>query len=815
MKVEIDHITRTLASRDKFYKALYERPESFSKLLPYEEYDKETGIYVLADGSLGAIFRIGLHEHEAMAPASIVSTVEDLKSWLTFSERYCIQVIFDQSFVPARDGVWREIEMAYPDAHPAAQQARENRAQWMREACEREVPHTPLKRDAYLTIRFFPDMGGGTDVGNLVGKSERMLFGEMREVSKQLKEFSQTLQQLMQSSKTILTQVTGAELTESLRRFFNPKEYFKRDFAPYNADRRLADQIIFAAPFADPKGLTREGIRTRTITLKMSPRRVFAGGTALFTKLTFPFRIALNFSFPPKAKTKSYFDIKEFFLQNSPSARAHRQLSELKEVQTRLAHDERCLYMTFLVVIEGENDDVLDRRSRSLTAVFHNDLECEVVFENDIGFGMCMNSLPLLHSPAADHSSQRHIPILAKDAAFLLPVFGSFMGHPRGGLQIFMSRENNVVPMTTFGNETSQHTIYCGDTGSGKSVLAIENIRTAKLRSPEPIVFIIDKKESCKALCKEFDGELTVFSQEGDLPFTPFRGEFDDAKVAFLTQLILTGLKLTSEKFNTDSRQTTVISRAIKEAYMRRARELGVNYENGELVFSGSTEAVSISMDDVVASLGSLTSIDEFEKMKDIIDEPVTGLMPFYGDGIYAKYFRGQAKGSKRKKPCLLYAYDLDAFDNDEVLKVLMSMSVMHEIMTIKRRPEHIAREAIVEIEEIGRFGKNNSVVSEFAIDLAETSRKLKIQLHALAPDPRAFFNTDAGRALFAAADNFYFGRMSPDNIRYLSENSALFDPTTSELASTLEIKADVYSEFLYMNKSKSVIGAFRFWKAP
>lgn len=800
---------RTLASRDQFYEALFKRPDSFSKLLPYEEFDERTGIFLLRDGSMGAIYQISLHEHEAMPPERIVESVAELKTWFSFSERYSMQVLFDQSFIPARDGIWKQIETAFPDGHPVSQRLFSDRIHALREACEGLKPNSPMRREALISIRYFPEQDGQGSIANLANRGERLLFGEMEQVAKQLNEFSQTLEQFKESSKTKLSRVSGAELVDYLRRFFNPKEYYKRDFATYNHQHSLSDQVIFSAPFADPRGITREGIKTRTITLKMSPKRVFAGGMAAFTELRFPFKLSLNFSFPPKAKIKSYFDIKEFFLQNSPSARAKRQLDELKNVQERLAQDERCLYMTFSVVIEGETEDVLDQRSRALTAIFHNDLECEVVYENDIGFGLCLNSLPLFHSPAADHSSQRYIPILAKDAAFLLPVFDSFRGHPKGGLQVLMSRENALAPHTSFGNETSQHSIYCGNTGSGKSVFALDVIRSAKLMSPEPIAFIIDKKESCKELCKQYGGDLTVFSDKGELPFTPFRGEFDDSKVDFLTQLILTALRLVSPTLVIESFHTSAISRAIKEAYLRRAKEVGVVYVDGALKASGSDDAVSISMDDVIASLGSITAIEEFESMKDSIDKMITHLAPFYGGGNYARYFRAGSK-AKRNSNKLLYAYDLDAFDSNETLKVLMSMSVIHEIMTIMKRPENRGRKGVVEIEELGRFGKNNATVSEFVQEASETMRKMGVSIHGIAPNPSVFFETDAGKALYAAADNFNFLSMSADNVRYLAEHSSYFDETTCELARSLETKAGVHSEILYFNKAKTIQGVYR-----
>ena len=89
---------------------------------------------------------------------------------------------------------------------------------------------------------------------------------------------------------------------------------------------------------------------------------------------------------------------------------------------------EQCLYLTFSIVIEGENDEALAKRTRELVNIFHNDLQCEVIIEDEIGLGLVLNTLPLNYSPEADYSSQRYIRILQNDAIMFLPLFDSFKG---------------------------------------------------------------------------------------------------------------------------------------------------------------------------------------------------------------------------------------------------------------------------------------------------------------------------------------------------------------------------------------------------
>lgn len=802
-------IESTLGSRKKFVRALFERPDSFAKILPYEEYLSEVGMFVLKDGSLGAVFELGLIEHEPLEASRIVEMVEGLKSWFFLPEKCSLQIVFDQGHIPARDPIWTFESSGFKDPNLVSKAIYEARLETLKSYCEGKDKLSPMRRSALLSIRYFPDQDNKNEILRLMERGEGLLFDSMSAMTVEVSEFSQILAQFIESSKVPINRVGGAELVQYLRQFFNPKEFLARDFAPFSPHSSISEQIVYAGLKGNFEGLEREGLKTRTITLKTSPRRVVPGGMANFLALNFPFKLSLNFSFPKAAKIKSYFDTKEFFLQNSPSARARRQQMEIKEIQERLAHDERCLFMTFSVIVEGETEEVLNQRTRAITSVFHNDLECEVIREEMIGFGLCLNSLPLFYTPAADHSSQRFVRIMNKDATKLLPVFDSYrgMGNP---LQIFLSRENNLVRFSWAANAISNHTAILGDTGSGKSKFALDCVQSLKLRSPEPMVFVIDKRTSCQALCRDFDGDLSIFDPSQEMPFSSFRGVFDDAKVHFLTKLILTAVKLTSTSFEMESHHMSIVSRALKEAYLRRARERGVAYKDGELIEADTENEVSVSMDDVIASMSGLSAEGEFETLKVQIEDLITRLMPFYGDGVYAAFFRGQVP-SKNKARKLLYAYDLEALDSDQNVKVLMSMCVIQEIMTTMAKPENLERGGVLYIEELGCLGRDNPIVGDFVIEAAERMRKMGFFLIGVAPNPRVFFETEAGKAVWGGADNFFFLKMSPDNVRYLQEHSSLLSSASLEILNTLETKPNEYAEVFYTNKTSTHQGAFRY----
>ena len=807
----LNPVSKALGNRFQLAEALFKRSDSLSQLLPYSEYMDEFKIFINKDGSLGAVLEAELLEHEPMTIKNVTSVVESFKSLFALPENCVLQVLFDQSYISKKDKVWNKLIKKYRKPHPVSKVLYKEKIKMIQDQCNSSGELAPLKRKALLSIRFFPPKSAIMEWKRSFDRGERILFDEMSEFVKQVRLFSQILTQYIENSKLNLRPLDAQELITHVRQFFNPKEFYKREFARFNKHISISDQLIYNSPTLDYRGIEREGVKTRTITLKTSPQFAYAGGMAYFTKLRFPFKMSLNFSFPSKGKVKKFFDIKEFFLENNVSRSARVQRAEIKEAQDRLAVGEKCLYLTFCIILEGETEEILDQRTRELVNIFHNDLECEVIVEEEIGLGLALNSLPLNYSPEADYSTQRYIRILQNDALMFLPFFDSFRGLS-DSLQVYLSREKNLINFNLLENETSNHTVVLADSGSGKSAFIIDCIQSAKRLDPEPLVFVIDKKSSYKGVIGPFHGELTVFDPNEKMPFSPFRGTFNDAKVNFLTHLLTTAIKLTSPNFEVESEHISSISKALKLAYLKKSKESGLSYVDGKLISEDGTEEVEVTMDDFVEAMAGLTSYPEFENMKEEIEKVLIKLNPFYGDGVYSKYFQGSAQKSKSSK--FLFVYDLDAL-KDETLQTLMTMSVIEEIRQMIQRPEHQGRTGFIVIEELGMLGRDNPVAKNFIIDAAETFRKLGFWLIGLTPRPQNYFDLEAGQAMWSVADNFIMLRMSPDNVDYLLKKSNLFDEANSEIVKSLKVKRGKFTEIFYMNKDKSRQGAFRYYQTP
>jgi hypothetical protein len=806
-------IDEAMTNKYKLADALFKRSESLSRLLPYSEYVEKYKTFINKDGSFGVVLEAELLEHEPMKAKSVVSTVNSFRTLFALPENCVLQIMYDQSYISQEDKLWDKILSEHKYPHPVSKLLFEEKVKIIRKKCNSDNELSPLKRKSLISIKYFPKKSAIAEWKNIVSKGEKILFDKMSELVKEVKLFEQIINQYISNAKIPLRILDAQELITHLRQFFNPKEFYKREFAPFNKHLPISDQLIYNSPVLDYKGIKREGVKTRTITLKTSPQFAYAGGMAYFTKLEFPYKISLNFSFPTKTKVRKFFDLKAFFLENSVSEKAKIQKNEIKDAQNRFALGEKCLYLTFCIILEGETDEVLDNRTRELVNIFHNDLECEVIIEEEIGLGLAINSLPLNYSPEADHSSQRYIRILQNDAIMFLPFFDSFKGL-KNPLQLYLSREKNLVKFNLLENETSNHTVVLADSGSGKSAFIIDCIQSAKKLDPEPLVFVIDKKSSYKGVVGPYKGELTVFDPNNDMPFSPFRGVFDDAKVSFLTKLLTTAIKLTSPTFEIESEHLSSISKALKLAYIKKSKEASLYFHDGDIHNDeDSDNQVEVTIDDFIASMASLTADPEFESMKDEIEKILVKLKPFYGDGVYSKYFKG-SNNQKKTTSTMLYVYDLDAL-KDETLQTLMTMSVIEEIRSFIQIPENQKRGGFIVIEELGMLGRDNPVAKDFIIDAAETFRKLGFWLIGLTPRPQNYFEMEAGKAMWSVADNFVFLRMSPDNADYLFSNSKLIGEVEADIIKSLKVKKDQYAEVFYSNKDKSTQGAFRYYQTP
>lgn len=814
-------LEKALAQPALLAQALFQRPESLSQFLPYEEYLPEYGLFRQKDGSLGCVYRVELIEHEAKTSEEIFSLLQKLKIWFSFSEQYAVSLLFEQNRLSPHDPYWQDMttptDLERANVELPAHLYLAQLQRWR--AGDAPAQSAPLRRRLFLSVRaLMPEgsAGAGGSRGQRRGwlkeffRSELTLQHEVERFLKELRLFNYKLTQFEMSSPLSLERLDANALAGFLRETFNPVTAFKRPFAPVNLQQSLSQQLIFCPSTLDYPGISREGVMTRTISLKNAPSLAYPGAMAYFLSLQFPFKICLNLSFPSSSSVKNHFGVKDFFLQNTPTARSRRQKAEIEHLQEQLLRDDRVIQMTFFVLLEATSHEVLEQQTHECLVRFQRKLECEALVEPDIGLGLWLNALPLNYHPIADYTTQRSIRILASDLIYFCPVFDSFRGMPpEQAKSVFLSRENNLVPFSlkTFGN--SHMTAVLGDTGSAKSGQVIK-LLLGELRSEvKPLIFVIDYKTSYGMISNYLASELTTFDRGKPLPFSPFRGLLDEDKLRFLVQLLASAMQLTSVQFHLESEHRTCLSQALKNAYQTKAQISGIQYLAGNLVQTTAHTPFLVTLDDVIAALGALTSQLEFESYGPQIEEITKKLRPFYSDGIYASFFKS-TQPSRCDVVTDLFVYDLDGLANDPILQALVTMSVIEEIRRKITAIDGQERGGFIVIEELGMLGRNNPAAKDFVIDAAETFRKLGFFLIGLTPNPRNYFELEAGQAMWAVADHYLFLAMKEDNVDFIAQHSNLLNEASVQIIKSLKTVRGQYADCFYLHKSKNHAGAFR-----
>ena len=809
-----DHnvIEQALSRHEILARALFERPESLSKLLPYDEYLPEFSQFRQKDGSLGVVYEVELCAHETKTSQEIQSLLEKLRTWFRLSQDFTLSLLFEQAPVSALDPIWESF-VTSDDFSRQDIPAKLHITQVEKLRQSQNLGLTPpLKRRLLLSIRQFesksPIKERAKRLGAELSNPDQTLSHEVRDFIKQARQLDHTLSQFEMNSPLKLTRLNGEQLSDFLRKIFNPVTYYKRPFAKLNPDLSLSEQVVFCPSELEFSGIKREGMKTRTLSLKNAPSFAYPGGMAYFLGLKFPFRICLNLAFPSPAAIKRHFGVKDFFLQNTPSARTRRQKSEIDALQEKLLRDDQVLEMSFHVALEAVTDEELDIQTKECLARFQGKLECEAIVESDIGLGLWINMLPLSYHPIANYTARRAVRILASDIVHFCPVFDTFQG-TKECQSLYVSREGGLVPysLKSFGN--SHMTAVLGDTGSAKSGQIIKLLLGELRKEPRPLIFVIDYKTSYGMVSKFLPSELTTFERGKPMPFSPFRGEMDDDKVRFLVQLLTSAIQLTSPNFEVEAEHRTCLTQALRLASETIAKTAGVQYRDGKLLQEKSEVFPVISLDDVIAALGTLTGQSEFEKYGKFVDDITKKLRLFYADGLYAPFFK-----STEVKPLSsnadLFVYDLDALATDPILQTLVTMSVVDEIRRKIMSLGGKERGGFVVIEELGMLGRNNPVAKDFVIDAAETFRKLGFFLIGLTPNPRNYFEIPAGQAMWAVADHYLFLAMKEDNVDFLVKNSNLLDEATAQIAKSLKTVRGQSADCLYIHKSKALSGVFR-----
>ena len=180
-------------------------------------------------------------EHEAQQAKDIISKLSDLKNWMRLSEQFVLQVYFDQSKLSKLDKKWKNLEESFNDGNEVSKYLYMEKINSFK-----ENSNYPYVRKCFLSVRYFPKQKNSFSVLSLKSK-RRPRNSSQKTVNfiREAKRFDESLKVLELDSGLKLKRLEADDLVDFLRKFFNPKTYYKRPFANYAANSPISEQVIF------------------------------------------------------------------------------------------------------------------------------------------------------------------------------------------------------------------------------------------------------------------------------------------------------------------------------------------------------------------------------------------------------------------------------------------------------------------------------------------------------------------------------------------------------------------------------------------
>lgn len=768
--------------------------------LPYREFREDKNLFILEDSSLGVVYKFKLKEHEPMS----VNDFKDLKSQLdlilNLPSNFLAQFYFTQT--PLEVGALEKMtDLGYTPENKVAEFLRNMRISKM-------ASQDLFDRNCYFSLRFIPETSPLSVAELMPEDIAGSVLRGLNQFEKRVEEFEKTLSRIESLSQIKVERIDATELRSIVRSGLGLLN--SKDLGSINREVPLNEQMVFETVLANSAGLL-GNTKSRTISF-LVPSDHYEGAASLFVKLNFPYTLSLRMSFPSKAKTSRFLGIKEWCTKNSFSPKSKRQFDDIQSTKKRLAEGDPCVHLTWSVTVYGNSVQELNDRANKVSTFAVEAFDCNSIIETEIGFDLLRSGLPLHFDPKSEWGTQRHIPLHRSEIINFLPIFDSFQGTSKP-LQIYRSRDQNLVPFSATEGQTSQHGIFLGDSGSGKSAFINSVINGLKLINPEPICFVLDFNTSQTMNVKFYNGELNVFNHGRSCPASVFRGVYDQKKISVLTNWVCESIRLTSPSFVIESEHKEAISQAIRLAFKKKVLASGLKFVEGELFEFESNDMICVDMDSLAAELAYLPALEGFERFRKPIEDLLMKLRNFYGDGLYANYFRPSADRLNFDKR--FYVYDLGQIQDDPVLLNLTVGSIFEEIRQLKLLPENQNREIWAILDEIAALGRESELLTQYFINKAETARKDAFWIYGATNRPQNFFEIPVCLALFQVAEHFCFLPMDKDNVQKLSTYSEKITDADKENITSLRTERGVKSEVYYLGKSSGKRGVLVYEQTP
>ena len=537
---------------------LYERPPSFTDLLPWMEYDPDSRTFLLEDGiSVGALFELTPVGTEARTPAFMTQLRDAIQTALTDAipeedDAPWILQVYVQDEPSLEDFQQTLADYAQPNALDSAYTR--HFQQTMAEHLGRITRPGGLFEDTAVT---------GTRWRGQVRRVRATLYRRLKphgrlpsaiEVEEALNDVATKWVASLASAGIRARRGTGKDLYEWLLKWFNPRPEVASgnpdrllEIAPYPGDEDLpfghdlAERLTLTMPCSDNATatwwfddlphtvVTIQGLRRAPEIGHMTAERQAGDHVfTLFDRLPEHTVMVLTLTATPQDVTRNHIaQVKRAAVGDSAEAELTREDAEV--VEREMARGNKLYPLSMAFYVRGDDLKALRANVNQLNALLLPNGLQPILHEADLlALDSYIRNLPMAHDAALDKSRRRSRLVFSSHTANLMPLYGRSKGTGHPGLVFFNRGAEPLVfdPLHRADRKKNAHMLILGPTGAGKSALLVYLLQQMAAQY-RPRIFIIEAGGSFSLLGQQFQAHGLAVNQvtlnpNADVSLPPF-----------------------------------------------------------------------------------------------------------------------------------------------------------------------------------------------------------------------------------------------------------------------------------------------------
>ena len=536
----------------------YQRPSSFTDLLPWVEYIPESRAFLLEDGvSVGALFEL--------EPVGTEARTEGFMIHL----RDAIQTALTEAIPEIDDAPW--VLQVYVQDEPSLTRFRREVAAYVQPGA-RDTTFTRHYQQTFAEhLARISQPGGlfedaaitGTRWRGQVRRVRAVLYRRLRsrgktlpalEVETALNDVATKWTAALASAGIRARRGTGADLYSWLLPWFNPKPEVAGgdpdkllEVAPYPGDENLpfgydfAERLTLAMPHSDNDTATWwfDGLPHTVVSVQGLRREPEIGHMtgehpsgdhvfALFDRLPEYTIMVMTLTLRPQDLIRNHIhQVRRSAVGDSAEVLLTRE--DADAVEREMAQGNKLYPLSIAFYLRGKYLQELRGNVNRLNALLLPNGLQPITQEADLlALDGYICNLPMAYDPHLDKLNRRSRLVFSRHTANLLPLYGRSRGTGHPGLVFFNRGAEPLVfdPLHREDRKKNAHMLILGPTGAGKSALLVYLLQqmAAVYR---PRIFIIEAGGSFSLLGQHFEANGLVLNQvtlnpNADVSLPPF-----------------------------------------------------------------------------------------------------------------------------------------------------------------------------------------------------------------------------------------------------------------------------------------------------